>query len=497
MSGISTETRIFFWIIAAIAGGLWAIIGNELGKNIIYPLLKRGRPPTRRPLRIWIIFLTSLVASIVFGALAAFAPELSVDVTDGPSVAQSLPLTAEVASTLQPDNWSIDYFANTQLNPPVAYHVDQSAEKNDNGGYTLKIQSVDLHSNSKIPPNNFSIRLTGLFNFEKGYYEFHCEHHDGCRVYVDGKTWVDAWWDGGGGHDLARDIQAGSHIVSIEFYDKGGLGLLEVTWRLTEHVVPTVPSTMNPDVETSSKDGMELLPVSEGNFMMGNDNGKVDEKPYHEVYLDTFWIDKTEVTIQMFSQFVSETGHKTTAEINGYGYTWFNNDWQKVPHANWVDPDGDGQSNKTNLPASQVSWDDAQAYCSWAGRRLPTEAEWEKAARGVDGRVFPWGDATPDNSLLSFNEESGIAIVGSYPNGASSYGALDMSGNVWEWTADWYDAYYYEALVSENPKGPISGTRRVLRGGAWNTGLKNIRITHRDSSEPQEYNDTLGFRCAK
>ena len=366
MPGISMETKIVFWIIAAIAGSFFAILGKDIGKQIEYRLSKKKtKPPPQRSTGTWVIIASFFTASIGFGAFAAFAPTLPNEVPEKtPTRLQNPTPSIEITTTPQP-------------------------------------------------------------------------------------------------------------TATIIF------------------------PTKEPAAEISFKDGMETLPVPEGVFTMGNDNGPIDERPSHSIYLDVFWIDKTEVTIEMFSQFVTETGYQTTAEVNGFGYTRLDYDWQEVPHANWMDPDGDGVPDLSYLPVTQVSWYDAQAYCAWVGRRLPTEAEWEKAARGTDGRIFPWGDITPDSSLLSFNKESGISQVGSYPNGASPYGALDMSGNVWEWTADWYDVHYYETLVTENPKGPISGERRVLRGGAWDTGLKNIRITHRDSSEPQEYNDALGFRCAK
>lgn len=230
---------------------------------------------------------------------------------------------------------------------------------------------------------------------------------------------------------------------------------------------------------------------------MGNNSGGVDEKPSHLVYLNTLWIDKTEVTIEMFGHFVSETGYQTTAEINGYGYIWANNQWKELAHASWSNPDGKGISNDANHPVSQVSWYDAQAYCIWVERRLPTEAEWEKAARGVDGRTFPWDNTTPDSSLANFDQSSGPSNVGSYPRGASPYGALDMLGNVWEWTADWYNANYYATSPTDNPQGPQFGTHRAIRGGGWNSNLNNIQITNRDVSKPQYYNNILGFRCAK
>lgn len=373
MPVISTQTRIILGIIAAIAGGLFAVLSNELGRNIFYPFSKQGKPPpARKSILLWSVFTISLITSMVFGITAAFAPALPDSVQNTPVLVQNYIPTIEISSTLQPDD----------------------------------------------------------------------------AVY-------------------------------------------------TTPVTPDNSPTLELAIGISSKDGMETVPVLEGNFMMGNDTGDRDERPSHSVYLDTFWIDKTEVTIEMFSRFVSETGYQTSAEINGYGYISVNNQWQKIDRANWLDSDRDGFSDRTNMPVSQVSWPDAQSYCAWAGRRLPTEAEWEKAARGVDGRIFPWGDTTPDNSLLNFNNESGVSVVGSYPNGASSYGALDMSGNVWEWTADWYAADYYALSPLENPKGPTSGAGRVLRGGGWNTSFKNIRITNRDVSEPEYYNNVLGFRCAK
>ena len=228
-----------------------------------------------------------------------------------------------------------------------------------------------------------------------------------------------------------------------------------------------------------------------------NSEARDHEKPQHSVYLEDFWIDQTEVTIDMFARFVNETSYQTAAETNGYGYIWVDSQWQTLPDANWRDPANNNLFGNGNMPVSQVSWHDAQAYCAWAGRRLPTEAEWEKAARGTDGRTFPWGNLSPDDSMLNFNQTSGVTMVGNYPDGASPYGALDMSGNVWEWTADWYSSEYYISAPSNNPTGPSSGQLRVLRGGGWNSSMQNVRVTNRDISGPEYYNYILGFRCAK
>lgn len=135
-------------------------------------------------------------------------------------------------STLEIGKWSADFFGDIHLNAPSLYHTVFPAEKNDEGGYVIKFNSLDVQSNQDIPKSNFSVRFSGIFIFESDYYEFHCQHHDGCRIYVDGQSWIDAWWDGEGGHDIARNISAGNHIVTIEFYDKSGLGFFEAFWRV-------------------------------------------------------------------------------------------------------------------------------------------------------------------------------------------------------------------------------------------------------------------------
>jgi formylglycine-generating enzyme required for sulfatase activity len=226
----------------------------------------------------------------------------------------------------------------------------------------------------------------------------------------------------------------------------------------------------------SEVDGMVMVYVPEGSFLMGSDEGDGDESPEHEVYLDGFWIDQTEVTNAMYAHCVD------------YGACERPN-----PSSSYY-----GNSSYDEYPVIHVDWYQAQDYCQWAGRRLPTEAEWEKAARGDDGRIYPWGDESPSCNLANYSECAwDTERVGSYAVGASPYGALDMAGNVWEWVADWYDSDYYDNSPSENPTGPSSGEGRVLRSGGWSTNPDLGRASNRNWSIPAGSMMGYGFRCAR
>ena len=249
---------------------------------------------------------------------------------------------------------------------------------------------------------------------------------------------------------------------------------------------------------------MTLLYVPAGEFIMGSDNGDDDndEKPIHTVYLDAFWIDQTDVTNAMFQKFVDATGYKTDAEKQGSGYVYDLKvqQWDDSKDADWQHLRGP-DSNLNGLddhPAVQVSWNDATAYCQWAGRRLPIEAEWEKAARGIDGRIYPWGSQMPDSSRLNYNMNvKNTTSVGKYPDGASLYGALDMVGNVWQWTQDWYTDTYYINSPSRNPTGPTSGNKRVLRGSSWLNDAAHVRASVRHSDGASGRGNDYGFRCVR
>ena len=224
------------------------------------------------------------------------------------------------------------------------------------------------------------------------------------------------------------------------------------------------------------KDNATLVYVPEGEFTMGSDISS-DEQPIHKVTLDAFWIDQTEVTNAAYAKCVNAGICQPPNDVNHFS-----------------------NSNYANHPVVYVDWNKANAYCSWAERRLPTEAEWEKAARGTDVRTYPWGNDAPNMDLLNYNSNIGDTTeVGKYPSGKSIYGAYDMAGNVWEWVNDWYQSGYYATLgdSASNPQGPSSGDGRVLRGGSWFNVVGNVRSAYRNYFVPSDSLFDFGFRCAR
>lgn len=307
----------------------------------------------------------------------------------------------------------------------------------------------------------------------------------------------------------------------------------------------------------TKKDNAEMILIPAGEFLMGSTQQEVreaeikwglkegllaSETPQHTVYVDAFYIDKYEVTNVQYKKFVDETGYRVPAvptreeviaalkselgEEAEISDSQINANAQELTRtlSPWAWKDGIYPPGKANHPVVLINWYDAQAYANWAGKRLPTEAEWEKAARGTDGRFYPWGnnwDATRCNSaerialrplptlqaslewfydewrtLPPFKRAKNTTVpVGSYRNGKSPYGVHDMAGNAFEWCADWYDENYYSYSPRRNPHGPKNGSTRVLRGGSWNYPGFKLRSTYRNRHAPQVGGSPNGFRC--
>ncbi len=231
---------------------------------------------------------------------------------------------------------------------------------------------------------------------------------------------------------------------------------------------------------TVGDDGREMILIPEGVFTRGSSTGGFDEKPEQEIYLDAFYVDKYEVSVENYNKF------------------------RKA--ANYVEPSvpffqGDHAVLQTpNFPVVGVSWLDATNYCKWAGKRLLTEAEWEKAARGTHGLIYPWGNKVLPKRVNYAGKADGfeyMSPVGSFPMGRSVYGVYDMAGNASEWVEDWYDQFYYQTAPMMNPTGVEESKNRVFRGGSWDSRTVDIRTSKRFAATPGRKDSILGFRCGK
>ena len=247
----------------------------------------------------------------------------------------------------------------------------------------------------------------------------------------------------------------------------------------------------------------EMVTVPAGEFQMGCDSSNPSEncytweQPLHTVYLDAYAIDKYEVTNAQYAEFLNAEGNQEEG-----GDTWLDADDPDVRiHESGVWQVDAGYEDH---PVIEVTWYGARAYCQWQGKRLPTEAEWEKAGRGnSDTRMYPWGNQAADCTLANFyvGGSTGYCVgdttpVGSYPTGASPYGAMDMAGNVYEWVNDWYQSDYYDVSPYSNPPGPTSGSFKVLRGGSFGHAWNYIRVANRRFNYPYGSFYSFGFRCA-
>lgn len=234
--------------------------------------------------------------------------------------------------------------------------------------------------------------------------------------------------------------------------------------------------------ELVGKDGAPMVLVPAGEFVMGSEKGDEDEAPAHRVYLNAFYIDKFEVTNGRFAKYV-----ETIQSEPPWGFT---DKETPVIHA--------------ERPVRWVNWMDAMGYCLWLGKRLPTEAEWEKAARGTDERTYPWGNdpPTPVHAVYGVKEGGAetVSVIGNHHMGQSPYGAQDLAGNLYEWVIDWYAEDFYSSFINSpaiNPRGPSEGTAKVQRGGSYINTPYRLRSSFRTKGDPTEQDPNVGFRCAQ
>lgn len=242
-------------------------------------------------------------------------------------------------------------------------------------------------------------------------------------------------------------------------------------------------SAANPPDPSASERPLEeeLVVIPAGPFIRGTSQGGFDEQPERKIYLDEFSIYRYEVTNAQYAAFVKATGHRKSGPPSRYAKNT-------------------GRMRGVNQPAVYVSWEDAKAYCEWRGRRLPTEAEWEKAMRGTDGRLWPWGNVEIPGGANWARVDDGFEVaapVGQVRSDASPYGVMDGAGNVMEWVDDWYLEGAYAAASDRNPESPEYGTYKVLRGAAYTSSGSDLRITARSKMMSDFRDETIGFRCAQ
>ncbi len=267
--------------------------------------------------------------------------------------------------------------------------------------------------------------------------------------------------------------------------------LVSGTWGVAaEEPRPAATGQQGASTVIQGKDGAPMVLIPAGAFTMGSNDGLPAERPEHVITLDAYMIDRYEVSLRLYRTFLQEA--------------------QRDAPPTW---DDEAAETVGDRPAVGVSWADASAYCTWAGKRLPTEAEWEKGARGTDGRKYPWGSMQPFVDIANYNRgvwvSEAVTLVGVAggvegmsvrhglkEGGRSPYGLHHMAGNAAEWVADWYDREYYAKSPEKNPTGPEKGEKKVIRGGSWSDLPVALRASARVSAEPDFQDRAIGFRCA-
>jgi formylglycine-generating enzyme required for sulfatase activity len=283
---------------------------------------------------------------------------------------------------------------------------------------------------------------------------------------------------------LETKFKVALFLVVVAFAALPIMGILRGTSLTPFEDSPTAsnePAPVLPEIDSKEEPvSEEMITIPAGSFLRGTASGGFDEQPQRMITLNAFAIDRYEVTNFQYQQFIAATGHRKSGPPSRYAKSI-------------------GKMRGINQPVVYVSWDDATEYCRWKGKRLPTEAEWEKAMRGMDGRLWPWGNQERPNGANWARVNDGYEVsarVGSFPSDKSPYGIMDGAGNVMEWVDDWYAETYYKDSPEQNPPSPEYGTYRVLRGGGYTTTGADIRITSRTKMVPDFRDETIGFRCA-
>ena len=376
--------------------------------------------------------------------------------------------------------------ANAQIPPPPTDRADSRILNPVNQHLYLYVHQTETWSDARdycAKQDGYLVTIQDdaenkyVYNLTKGYTWLGAtdEEKEGVWVWLSGEPWKYTNWQSGGPNN--EDYLIFSETEPYKWDDRFS------DWTDTRYFVcewESATTTSSPETQISPKDGMVMAYVSAGEFSMGSNSGSSNEKPVHTVSLDSFWIDQTEVTNKMYSLCVSAGICQAPRGLNSYSRTSYY-----------------GNSDFENYPVLYVDWDMANTYCSWAGRRLPTEAEWEKAARGTTNYTYPWGEEAGCDKANAMGCKGETTPVGEFELGKSPYGVFDMAGNVMEWVADWYSATYYESSSRQNPAGPSSGMYHVLRGGSWKSIEYNLRSSYRFGLTPDMTNFYLiGFRCA-
>ncbi len=287
-----------------------------------------------------------------------------------------------------------------------------------------------------------------------------------------------------------KNIRTGSHTVKVKTDKETKNEYVTVQKNRTS----SINFYFTPEISLEEN----LIFVQGGTFQMGS-NEYDDEKPVHSVTVNDFYIGKYEVTVAEFNAFINATGHKTDAEKNGYSWIWTGK-WEKQNGVTWkCDVKGKTRpSSEYSHPVIHVSWNDANAYCKWKGGRLPTEAEWEYAARGGNkSNNYTYSGSNNIGTVAWYNNNSGSKTHKVGTKQPNELGIYDMSGNVWEWCLDWYDSDYYSISPRNNPTGASSGTRRVLRGGGWGYSDYGCRVAIRTDNDPGRSGNPCGFRFVR